>query len=92
MTFGKSMTDREERINYGRMREYRLARARQQMEKDGLGALITWEAWNIRYLTGGYVTIPVRWLESHAVILPRNGDPVFYGGPSFTPYRTWQEN
>jgi Xaa-Pro aminopeptidase len=91
MAYGKSGTDREERINYERMREYRLARAREQMEIDGLGALITWEAWNIRYLTGGYVTIPVRWLESHAVILPRNGDPVFYGGPSFSCYRTREE-
>ena len=50
MTFGKFGTDREERINYERMREYRLARTREQMEKAGLGALITWEPWNVRYI------------------------------------------
>ncbi|MFH1651577.1 MAG: Xaa-Pro peptidase family protein [Chloroflexota bacterium] len=91
MAIPKFGTDREERINYERMREFRLARAREQMAAAGLGALITWEAWNIRYITGNYVTIPTRWLESHAVVLPRNGDPYVYGGASFSPYRLRKE-
>jgi Xaa-Pro aminopeptidase len=91
MTFGRMNTDREERINYPRMREYRLNRAREQLKKDGIGCLITWEGWNVRYLTGNYVTIPTRWVEQQAVILPVNGDPYVYGGASFSPYRLREE-
>ena len=32
MTYGKFGTDREERINYERMRNFRLARTKEQME------------------------------------------------------------
>jgi Xaa-Pro dipeptidase len=91
MSFGKFGSDREERINYGRMREYRLARTREQMEKAGLGALITWEAWNIRYITGAYVTIPTRWTKGQCVVLPRNGDPHVFVTTSFSPYRLRDE-
>jgi len=59
MSFGKMGTDREERINYERLREYRLARTREQMEKAGLGALITWEAWGS---SGGEHRGHQRWL------------------------------
>ena len=86
MSFGSNGTDREERINYARMREYRLARAREQMEKFGIGALVTWEAWNIRYISGAYVTIPTRWIEGQYAVLPRNGEPVVFAFPSFSPY------
>lgn len=91
MSFGKFGTDREARIDYERMRKYRLERARQQMKKAGLGALISWDAWDIRYIAGMYVTIPVRWLEGNAVVLPRNGDPHLYGGYCFSPYRMREE-
>ena len=91
MSFGKFGTDREERINYKRMREYRLARTREQMKKAGLGALITWEAWNIRYITGAYVTIPTRWTKGQCVVLPSNGDPHVFVSTSFSPYRLRDE-
>jgi Xaa-Pro aminopeptidase len=83
MTYAKYGTDREQRINYERMREYRLARTREQMAKFGLGAIITWDAWNIRYISGAYVTIPTRWMERQCVVLPRNGDPYVYCSPCF---------
>jgi len=91
MAYSKFGTDREERINYDRMRKYRLQRAKEQMKKAGLGALITWEAWDIRYLTGVYVTIPTRWMESQAVILPTNGDPYVFAGGSGYPDRMRRE-
>jgi len=79
-------TDREERINYERMREYRLTRTREQMEKFGIGTLVSWEPWDLRYIAGIYVTIPMRWIESSFVVLPRNGDPHVYAATSFSPY------
>jgi Xaa-Pro aminopeptidase len=91
MAYSKFGTDREERINYDRMRKYRLQRAKEQMKKAGLGALITWEAWDIRYLTGVYVTVPTRWMEMQAVILPTNGDPYVFAGGGGYPHRMRQQ-
>lgn len=91
MAFGRGGTDREERINYPRMREYRLARTREVMKKYGIGCLISWEPWDIRYIAGVYVTIPTRWIETQCVILPRNGDPHVFGMTSFSPFAMRKE-
>jgi hypothetical protein len=56
MTLGTMGTDREERINYPRMREYRLARAKEMMEKHGIGCLLTFDAFTIRYISGNIFT------------------------------------
>jgi len=44
--------DFEERLDFGRLRQYRLDRARAAMENAGLGALLVFDNNNIRYLTG----------------------------------------
>jgi Xaa-Pro dipeptidase len=44
--------DFEERVDFGRLRGYRLDRARQAMADAGLGALLVFDNNNIRYLTG----------------------------------------
>src|SRR5580658_7525699 len=49
---GRMNVDFEERIDFGRLRQYRLDRARQAMEHAGLGALLVFDNNNIRYLTG----------------------------------------
>ncbi len=49
---GRMNVDFEERIDFGRLRQYRLDRARQAMENAGLGALLVFDNNNIRYLTG----------------------------------------
>jgi len=43
--------DWEERVDYGRLRDYRLDRVRQQLEQSDLGALLLFETSNIRYTT-----------------------------------------
>jgi Xaa-Pro aminopeptidase len=89
MAFGKYAVDYEERINYGRLRKERLQRAKDQLNKDGLGAILTWNEANIRYLTSYYVTTPMRAAEVQSVFLPRNGEPHLFGGgtPSETERR-----
>ena len=47
---------------------------------DGLGAIITWEEANIRYLTSYYVTTPMRPAEMQFAVLTRNGEPHLFGG------------
>jgi Xaa-Pro aminopeptidase len=49
---GRMNVDFEERLDFGRLRQYRLDRARQAMENAGLGALLVFDNNNIRYLTG----------------------------------------
>ena len=51
MALGKYAVDYEQRVNYDRLRGERLQRAKDQINKDGLGALITWDEANIRFLT-----------------------------------------
>jgi Xaa-Pro dipeptidase len=43
--------DWEERVNFERLRSYRLDRVRQQLDHHGLGALLLFETSNIRYST-----------------------------------------
>ena len=49
---GRMNVDFEERIDFARLRRYRLDRAKQAMEQSGLGALLVFDNNNIRYLTG----------------------------------------
>jgi len=78
--FGKYAVDYEQRVDYDRLRRERLQRAKDQINKDGLGAVVSWDDANIRYLTSYYVTTPLRPLEAQFVFCPRNGDPHLIGG------------
>src|ERR1700722_528511 len=49
---GRRNVDFEERVDFARLRRYRLERALRAMEQAGLGALLVFDNNNIRYLTG----------------------------------------
>ena len=94
MSFGKYAVDYEQRVNYDRLRKERVQRAKKQMEMDGIGALISFDHANIRYLTSYYVTTPMRNIETQLVFIARNGEPYLFGGgtPSETERRMpWLE-
>ena len=80
MALGKYAVDYEERVNYDRLRKERLQRAKNQINEDGLGAMVTWDEANIRYFTSYYVTTPMRAAEAQCVFMPRNGEPILFGG------------
>jgi Xaa-Pro aminopeptidase len=48
---GTVAVDFEERVNYRRLHEYRVGRARRALEASELGALLVFDVNNIRYLT-----------------------------------------
>ncbi len=48
---GVMSVDWEDRVDFPRLREYRLARVREQLEAHDLGALLLFETTNIRYTT-----------------------------------------
>ena len=49
---GRMGVDFEQRVDFARLREYRLGRAMAALEASGLGALLVYDNNNIRYLTG----------------------------------------
>ena len=91
MSIGFQASDRLEGINFQRMREYKIARAKAQMEKEGISTLISWDPYTIRYICDGYVTIPNRYATSQFVILPINGDPHCFITSSFSCYALREE-
>ena len=67
--------DWEERVDFQRLRAYRLARAKQALEKSDLGALLVFESSNIRYLTATHIgTWGYNKTERWALVT-RNGEP-----------------
>jgi Xaa-Pro dipeptidase len=52
---GHSGVDFEERVNFRRLHDYRLARARAALKKSGLGALLCFDINNIRYITSSMI-------------------------------------
>ena len=50
--FGTVGLDWQQRVNWDRLREYRIERARTMMKKHGLGAVLCMYDENVRYITG----------------------------------------
>ena len=50
--FGIAGMDWQQRVNWDRLREYRIDRARAMMKKHGLGAMLCMYDENVRYITG----------------------------------------
>ncbi len=80
MALGKFAVDYEQRIDYVRLRAERLQRAKDEINKAGLGAVVTWDEANVRYMTGYYITTPNRPLEAQFCFCARNGNPHIIGG------------
>jgi Creatinase/Prolidase N-terminal domain len=70
--------DFEERVNYRRLHEYRIARARRALEASELGALLVFDVNNIRYLTSTKIGEWERDKFSRWVLLPRGGEPILW--------------
>src|SRR5437870_11423480 len=48
---GHMPVDFEERVDFRRLQGYRLARVRQALARSGLGALLVFDQYNIRYIS-----------------------------------------
>ena len=67
--------DWEERVDYARLRDYRLARARQALEASDLGALLVFESANVRYLTATHIGTWGYNKTERWALLTRTGEP-----------------
>ena len=70
--------DWQERINWDRLRKYRLDRARARMKAHGLGAMLLMYDENVRYVTSTHIGEWARDKLSRWVLLTRGGDPILW--------------
>src|SRR5258705_12978184 len=72
---GRTQVDFEERIDFRRLHDYRLARTRAALANSGLGALLSFDQHNIRYTTSTVIGEWARDKLTRYCLLTGNGDP-----------------
>ena len=75
---GHTQVDFEERINFRRLHDYRLARVRAALAPSGLGALLSFDQHNIRYTTSTVIGEWARDKLTRYSLLTGNGDPYIW--------------
>jgi Xaa-Pro aminopeptidase len=70
--------DWEQRVDFTRLREDRLERARASLRASDLGAVLLFDQNNIRYVTSTHIGEWARDKSARCVLLPREGDPVLW--------------
>jgi Xaa-Pro dipeptidase len=71
--------DYEERIDFDRMRQHKVSRIKQYMDKFGIECLLLFETGNKRYATSTAVASPEVDNMGRYAIVPRNGEPHIFG-------------
>ena len=66
--------DYEERVNFARLREYRLSRAKAALESSGCGAFLLFDFYNIRYTTQTWIGGALGDKMTRYALLTRNAD------------------
>src|SRR5688572_9160489 len=77
-TYGPNAVDWEARVDVDRLRSERLERLRSQLESSELGALLTFDFANIRYMTATHIGTWAMDKLIRFALLPRGGDPVIW--------------
>jgi len=75
---GHSAVDFEERVNFRRLHDYRLARARQALAGSKLGSVLCFDNNNIRYLTSTVIGEWSRDKMCRFALLTGNGEPYLW--------------
>src|SRR6059036_2989342 len=72
---GHTQVDFEGRVDFRRLHAYRLGRARQALARSGLGAILVFDQYNIRYLSGTVIGEWARDKLTRWCLLTRMGEP-----------------
>ncbi len=75
---GRMGVDFETRVDFDRLRAYRLGRARAALEASELGALLVFDINNIRYLTSTMIGEWARDKVARYALLTRTGEPILW--------------
>jgi len=78
-TQGMMQVDYEQRMNFDRMREYRVARIKKYMDEFDIECLLLFDTGNKRYSTSTAVASPEVDNMGRYAIIPRNGYPHIFG-------------
>src|SRR2546421_3966455 len=77
-TYGPNAVDWEQRVDLDRLREQRLARLKETLDGSELGALLTFDFANIRYMTSTHIGTWAMDKLIRFAVLPRGGEPVVW--------------
>src|SRR5258708_6305605 len=77
-TFGTMAVDWEQRVDFERLRTQRLAKLKAQLERSDLGALLSFDMANIRYMTATHIGTWAMDKLIRFALLPRGGEPVVW--------------
>jgi len=77
-TYGPNAVDWEQRVDVDRLRTQRLARLKAALERSDLGALLTFDFHNIRYMTSTHIGTWAMDKLIRFALLPRGGEPVIW--------------
>jgi Xaa-Pro aminopeptidase len=77
-TFGTTGVDWENRLDLDRLRKDRLAKLKAELDRSDLGALLTFDFHNIRYMTSTHIGTWAMDKMIRFALLPRGGDPVLW--------------
>jgi Xaa-Pro aminopeptidase len=75
---GRMNVDFEERVDFARLRAYRLARARAALDSSELGALLLFDVNNIRYVSATMIGEWARDKVARYVLLSRAAEPIVW--------------
>jgi Xaa-Pro aminopeptidase len=75
---GRMNVDFEERVDFTRLRGYRLSRAREALEASELGALLLFDVNNIRYVSATMIGEWARDKVARYALLTRRGEPIVW--------------
>jgi len=75
---GRMNVDFEERVDFMRLRAYRLSRAREALEASELGAVLLFDINNIRYVTATMIGEWARDKVARYALLTRGGEPIVW--------------
>ena len=70
--------DWEQRVDFARLRGERLGRARAELERSDLGAVLLFDPNNIRYVTSTHIGEWARDKNARFVLLCRDSDPILW--------------
>ena len=77
-TFGTTGVDWEDRLDIGRLRRERVRKLKAELDRSELGALLTFDFHNIRYMTSTHIGTWAMDKLIRFALLPRGGDPVLW--------------
>lgn len=77
-SFGITAVDWEQRVDFDRLRNERLERLKAELDRSDLGALLTFDFHNIRYMTATHIGTWAMDKLIRFALLPRGGEPVVW--------------